>query len=289
MINKIVWTSDGSKDSLDALAYAENLARLFDSEIIGLYVIPDYFEVTVLDEFPSAELDLLADWIKEKESMGSDRLQNIAEELNAKGVNFSTRITQGVPYLKIIETAEELNADLIVMGKGRAEAKNILGATALKVIRRSRIPVLVVKTDEPKTEIKKILIPTDLYNIRSRDLELAMEFSKDMDAELFSLNIVTTGEGKYPPEMIERMRGNAYDKLTQKLDDEGLGKIVEPVVNTSKNAWIGIVNFAQEKNIDIIFMNSYQGGKFRREEFIGSVAERVVQEASCPVITVKPL
>ncbi len=289
MLNKIVWTSDGSKDSLDALTYAENLARLFGSEIVGLYVIPDYFEVSVLDEFPNAELDLLANWIQEKESKGSDRLKNIADELNAKGLRFSTRITQGVPYLKIIETAEELNADLIVMGKGRAEEKNILGATALKVIRRSRIPVLVAKMDEPRTEIKKILIPTDLYNIRSRDLQLALDFSKDMDVELFSLNIVVTGEGKYPPEMIERMRGNAYDKLTQKLDDEGLGKLIEPVVNTSKNAWIGIVNFVKEKNIDLIFMNSYQGGKFRREEFIGSVAERVVQEAPCPVITVKPL
>lgn len=289
MLDKIVWTSDGSKDSIDALAYAESLALLFGSEIVGLYVIPDYFEVPVLDEFPSTELDLLAKWIKEKESKGSDRLQSIADELSAKGLKFTTRITQGVPYLKIIETAEELEADLIVMGKGRAEEKNILGATALKVIRRSRIPVLIAKMDKARTEIKRILVPTDIYNIRSRDLELALEFSKDMDVELYSLNIVVTGEGKYPPEVVERMRGNAYDKLTQRIDDEGLGKLVEPVVNTSPNAWIGIVRFVKEKDIDLIFMNSYQGGKFRREEFIGSVAERVVQEATCPVITVKPL
>ncbi|MEQ9618819.1 MAG: universal stress protein [Deltaproteobacteria bacterium] len=289
MIDKIVWTSDGSRDSLDALNYAVNLARIFGSEIVGLYVIPDYFEVPTLDEFPSTELDLLASWIKEKESKGSDRLKSIAEDLSSRGIKFSTRITQGVPYLKIIETAEELNADLIVMGKGRAEEKNILGATALKVIRRSRIPVLVAKMDKSKAEIKRILIPSDIYNIRSRDLELALDFSKDMGAELFSLNVVVTGEGKYPPEVIERMRGNAYDKLTQTLDDEGLGKLIEPVVTTSKNAWMGIVDFVKEKDVDLIFMNSYQGGKFRREEFIGSVAERVVQEASCPVITVKPL
>jgi len=35
-------------------------------------------------------------------------------------------------------------------------------------------------------------------------------------------------------------------------------------------------------------MNTYGGEEFRREEFIGSVAERVIQEAPCPVITVKP-
>ena len=162
MIKKIVWASDGSKDSVDALAYAENIARPLDSEIIGLYVIPDYFEVKALDEFPSPELDLLADWIKEKESKGSDRLNNIAEELRSKGLRFRTRITQGVPYLKIIETGDEENADLIVLGKGRAEERNILGATALKILRRSRMPVLIVRRDSTQKGIKRILVPTDL-------------------------------------------------------------------------------------------------------------------------------
>ena len=35
-------------------------------------------------------------------------------------------------------------------------------------------------------------------------------------------------------------------------------------------------------------MMTYGGGGFRREEFIGSIAERVVQEAQCPVITIRP-
>lgn len=288
MINKIVWASDGSKDSIEALAFAENLAGIFGSEILGLYVIPDYFEVPVLDEFPTQELDLLADWIKEKESKASDRLKAIAGEMEAKGLRFTTRITQGVPYLRIIETAGEENADLIVMGKGRAEESNILGATSLKVIRRSMIPVLVVKTNGPPKEIKRILVPTDLYDIESRDLRFALDFSHDLDVEIYSLNVVVTGEGKYPPEVVERMRGNAYDKLTQRIEEAKLGENVETVVSTAKNAWIGIVNFAQEKDIDLIVMSTYQGGKFRREEFIGSVAERVVQNAPCPVITVKP-
>ncbi len=262
---------------------------MFDSEILGLYVIPDYFEVPVLDEFPTQELDLLADWIKEKETKASDRLNSIAEQMKVKGIRFSTRITQGVPYLKIIETADEEKADLIVMGKGRAEERNILGATSLKVIRRSAIPVLVTKTDGRREGIKKILVPTDLYDIASRDLRFALDFAKDLDVEIYSLNIVVTGEGKYPPEVVERMRGNAYDKLTQQIEEAELEDRVKTVVSTAKNAWVGIVNFAEEKNIDLIVMSTYQGGKFRREEFIGSVAERVVQEAPCPVITVKPL
>ena len=289
MIKKIVWASDGSKDSVDALTFAENIARPLDSEIIGLYVIPDYFEVKALDEFPTRELDLLADWIKEKESKGSDRLNNISEELKSKGLRFRTRITQGVPYLKIIEAGEEENADLIVLGKGRAEERNILGATALKVLRRSRIPILIARKGTAQKGIKRILVPTDLYNILSRDLQLALGLAKDLDAEIYSLNIVATGEGKYPPKLVELMRGDAYNKLTEQVEEAKLEDWVETAVETARNAWIGIVDYAKRKNIDLITMNTYGGYKFRREDFIGSVAERVVQEAPCPVITVKPV
>jgi nucleotide-binding universal stress UspA family protein len=289
LIKKIVWASDGSKDSVDALTFAESIARPLDSEIIGLYVIPDYFEVKALDEFPTRELDLLAAWIKEKESKGSDRLSIISEELKSKGLRFKTRITQGVPYLKIIETGEEENADLIVLGKGRAEEKVILGATALKVLRRSRIPVLIVRRGGTLSDIKKILVPTDLYNIMSRDLQLALGLAKDLGAEIYSLNIVATGEGKYPPKLVELMRGDAYNKLTEQVEEAKLEDRIETAVETARNAWTGIVNYAKEKNIDLIIMNTYGGYKFRREDFIGSVAERVVQEALCPVITVKPL
>jgi nucleotide-binding universal stress UspA family protein len=289
LIKKIVWASDGSRDSLDALAFAESIARPLDSEIIGLYVIPDYFEVRALDEFPSRELDLLADWIKEKESKGSDRLKNISEELASKGLRFRTRITQGVPYLKIIEAGDEENADLIVLGKGRAEERNLLGATALKVLRRSRIPVLIVRRDSPRNEIKRILVPTDLYNIMSRDLQLALGLARDLKAEIYSLNIVATGEGKYPPKLVELMRGDAYNKLTEQVEEARLEDRVETAVETARNAWIGIINYAREKKIDLIIMNTYGGYKFRREDFIGSVAERVAQESPCPVITVKPV
>lgn len=289
MIKKIVWASDGSKDSIQALSHAESLARMFGAGIVGLYVIPDYFEVNTIDEFQSEELDLLADWIKEKESRGSDRLSSIADEMRGKGLDFTTRIKQGVPYHRIIETAEEENADLIVLGKGKADEKNILGGTALKVLRRSNTPVYIARGEEPLKAVKKILVPTDLYRILSRDLEITLGIAKQVDAEIYSLNIVVTGEGKYPPKLIELARGDAYNKLTEQVEDAKLEDRVETVVETSRNAWTGIVNFARHKNIDLIVMTTYGDYKMRKDDFVGSVSERVVQEAHCPVITVRPL
>lgn len=287
MIHKILWASDNSPDSIDALEYAECIARILNAEIIGLYVIPEYYEVPVMEDFPTEELDMLAKWIKETESKESDRLSGIADEVRAKGIAFSTRISHGPTHTEIIGTAREDNADLIVLGRGRADEKSILGATALKVLRRSHVPVLVAKKQEGAVQIKRLLVPTDLYNIGSGDLRFALDFSGFTEAEIHSLNIVETGGGKYPPEVVERLRGNAYNKLTRQLSDAGAGK-VNAVVKTAKNALLGILEYVREKKIDLIVMNTYGGGEFRREEFIGSVAERVVQEASCAVITVRP-
>lgn len=288
MIKKILWASDGSTDSLDALSYVEDIANRCRAETVGLYVIPDYFEVDMKDQFPEQEYDLIAKWIKETKSRESDRLNDIAKQFESKGFSFKTRISQGVPHLQIIQIAEEENSDLIVLGKGRAQEKLLLGATALKVIRRSPIPVMVARKKPGPIKIENILVPTDLYNIASRDLLFTAGLAEYLDMNITSLNVVEIGNKKYPPEVVERLRGNAYNSLTQKVNEANLGIKVNTVVKTGKNACRGIISYASENDIDIIFMNTYGGGEFRREEFIGSVAERVIQEAPCPVITVKP-
>ena len=288
MIKKILWASDGSPDSLDALDYVRDIAKRCKAETVGLYVIPDYFEVDVKDQFPEQEYDLIAKWIKETESKESDRLKNIAKEFESEGLSFKTRVAQGVPHLQIIQTAEEINSDLIVLGKGRAQEKLLLGATSLKVIRRSPIPVMVARKKDGPIKIENILVPTDLYNIASRDLLFTAGLAEYLDLNITSLNIVEVGNKKYPAEVVERLRGNSYNNLTKKVSEANLGIKINTVVKTGKNAVKGIIDYAVENDIDIIFMNTYGGGEYRREEFIGSVAERVIQEAPCPVISVKP-
>ena len=288
MIKKILWASDGSEDSLDALDYVEVIAERCNSETVGLYVIPDYFEVDMKDQFPEQEYDLIAKWIKETEYKESDRLNQVAKRFDSKGLKFETLITQGVPHLEIIKSAEEHGSDLIVLGKGRAKEKVLLGATALKVIRRSPIPVMVARRKDGPLKIENILVPTDLFNITSKDLMFTAGLAGFLDLNITSLNIVEIGSKKYPPEVVERLRGNSYNDLTKKVAEANLEIKVNTVVKPEKNAFQGIIKYASENDIDLIFMNTYGGGEFRREEFIGSVAERVIQEAPCPVITVKP-
>ena len=64
LIDKILWASDGSKDSTEALKYAELLSKQFKAEIVGLFVIPDYTK-SVLSQFSSEDRDKFSKWIEE--------------------------------------------------------------------------------------------------------------------------------------------------------------------------------------------------------------------------------
>ena len=54
LINKIVWASDGSKDSTETLTCAELLSNKSEAEIVGFIVIPDYTK-SGLSQFSSED------------------------------------------------------------------------------------------------------------------------------------------------------------------------------------------------------------------------------------------
>lgn len=289
MIDKIVWASDGSKDSAEAIKYLELIAGKFGTEIIGSYILPDYYEVEITKDFPATKSDLIAKFIGETESKHTERLNRLARIFREKGIKFRVEIGRGAPHTEILRIANKEKADMIFLGRGRASEKFILGATSLKVLRRSSIPVFTTKVERKASEIKKILVPLDQYHLASNDLRFAAKLSRSFSADIYCLNIVETGEHKFPAAMLK----HKLESISKKIEGNVLAQFrkaenIRTFVQTAKNAWIGINQFVRERDIDLIVMMTYAGDEFRKEEFMGSITERVVQEARCPVITIRP-
>jgi nucleotide-binding universal stress UspA family protein len=289
MINKILWASDGSKDSTEAIKYLELIAGKFGTEIIGSYILPDYYELEMTKDFPATKSDLIAKFIGETESKHTERLNRVARNFRGKGIKFKVEIGRGAPHSEILRIANKEKADMIFLGRGRASEKFILGATSLKVLRRSSIPVLTTKVERKNSEIKKILVPLDQYHLASNDLRFAVKLSKAFGADIYCLNIIEIGEHKFPAAMLKHKLGS----ISKKIEGNILVKFrksdnIKTFVQTAKNAWVGINEFVREKDTDLIIMMTYAGDEFRKEEFMGSITERVVQEAQCPVITMRP-
>lgn len=285
-IARIVWGADGTEDSAQALKIAEALALKFKSRISGVSVIPDYYNVMNL--FPAAEKARFRDWIDlNLITARKEEMEKVKRDLSKKGIGFDYDVIRGIPAKAITNFAAKQDADLIALGRGRSLEKTILGGTALKVLRTSRVPVLTARGGRFRGSFKRIVVPVDLSHGLGKSFDFTLDLAAAFGASVNVTNVVETGYQKYPPELAEQLRGFAYRELketvgTTKLKDE-------LVINTviAPNGWRGIVDFAFEKKADLIVMMTYGGGKFKKE-FIGSVAEKVIQEAHCPVITMAP-
>ncbi|MEQ9618817.1 MAG: universal stress protein [Deltaproteobacteria bacterium] len=285
-IDKIVWGTDGSKDSMHALRLAEILSAKFKSRILGISVIPEYY--TVVNAFPPAEKAKFHDWVEHNLiTRNKESMEKIKRELSRKEIKFDYEIIKGIPSKSITKFAENENADLIVLGRGRLPEQTILGGTALKVLRTSRIPVLTVRDDKLKYTINKILVPIALSHGLSKNFGYAMDLSREFCSMVDILNVVEVGYHHYPLELAELLKGFAHRELQGIVGKSRITDNLDMHTVTAVNGWRGIVDFAIRKKSDLIVMSSYGEGKFKKE-FIGSVSEKVIQESRCPVITMTP-
>lgn len=285
-IDKIVWGDDESKDSIHALKVAEILSKKFKSRILGISVIPEYY--AVVNVFPPAEKAKFHDWIDHNLiARNKENMEKLKRELSKKDIKFDYEIIKGIPSKSITKFAEDENADLIVLGRGRLPERTILGGTALKVLRTSRIPVLTVRHDKLTGSIKKILVPIALSHGLSKNFDYAMELSREFGSGVDILNVVEVGYHHYPPELAEQLKGFAHRELQDTVGKSRITENIDIHTVTAVNGWRGIVDFAIQKKSDLIVMMSYGGGRFKKE-FIGSVSEKVIQESPCPVITMTP-
>jgi nucleotide-binding universal stress UspA family protein len=88
-----------------------------------------------------------------------------------------------------------------------------------------------------------------------------------------------------PPGLIEEFTREAEQRLDAVLNDEDRAHAARTLV-CSGDARSRILNHAAREHVDLIVMGTH-GRKGAAHLFLGSVAERVVREASCPVLTVR--
>ena len=114
-IKKILWASDGSKESLDALRWVEMFASRSGARLIAISVVESSpISGAKVSDSLKDDMSLIDGELITKES---ERLRRIGTMLKQKGIEVETRVAKGVPYQEIIKAARSQGADLIAMGK----------------------------------------------------------------------------------------------------------------------------------------------------------------------------
>lgn len=147
MFKHILVPVDGSATSFKAVDKAVDLAKAFDGKVTVIYVIDPYPFTGVGTDFAYGQ----ATYLSAASAEANDSIRAARERMEAAGVPLeSTVVENHTPWRGIIETANAIEADLIVMGSHgrRGLEKMVLGSVAQRVLQHADQPVLVVRAPE---------------------------------------------------------------------------------------------------------------------------------------------
>lgn len=144
--------------------------------------------------------------------------------------------------------------------------------------------------------MKQVLVPTDFSEPADTALAYGRELAARFGATLHVLHVAeniyvtTLGAETYvnvAPDLQHDLEESARRRLDDLiLDSDGSGPRTKAVVMTSAPPAFAIVDYAKDHDIDVIVMGTHGRTGFSHL-MMGSVAERVVRLASCPVLTVR--
>jgi nucleotide-binding universal stress UspA family protein len=151
---RVLFATDFSQGSEHALETAVSFAKHYGAELLMTHVVTvwDYDPANPEWRFPP----LPSEHVSEIETHGKERLDETGESVSDSGVDVRTLLVRGFdPGLEIARTAEDEDADLIVMSThGRTGVSHlVIGSTAEKVVRYATCPVLTVKQKSPPASL----------------------------------------------------------------------------------------------------------------------------------------
>lgn len=141
--------------------------------------------------------------------------------------------------------------------------------------------------------LKQIVVPTDFSDCSDRALTYGRELAKTFGATLHLLHVVHdpysqpwSAEAFPTPlgDLLEQWQEQARTRLINLLPEPERKNVRFAVVVGSP--FFEIVRYAKEEQADLIVIGTHGRGPIGHM-LLGSVAERVVRKAPCPVLTVR--
>jgi nucleotide-binding universal stress UspA family protein len=147
MYEHILIPTDGSEAAQNAVEQAVDLAEKYDATLHALYVVDvDATNLSLGTEQVDRIRQGRIDEMPEVKAEAEEATGKVADAATARGVPVEEHVSAGSPSRAIRKFVDENDIDLVVMGShGRSGlSRVVLGSVAEKVLRRTRVPVLVV-------------------------------------------------------------------------------------------------------------------------------------------------
>jgi nucleotide-binding universal stress UspA family protein len=280
-IKQILWATDFSDESKEALAYADFFAKTFKAKLTALHVVPD-FAPALYEAWPEVQAEL-AGQIEASKISAKVKLDHMCE---TGGVcPNKVVIAEGSAASVILQTAKKEGADLIVVGRRGISGleQNLIGSVTHRILRGSRVPVLVTKGTTAKPQaLKKILVPTDFSAAEDIERDQAWRLGKVLGASLTFLYVLELFGHDF--RLTDEMFNAVLKKLQARKKREHKAVEVCEDVTKAVHGWEGIIDYADTKGFDLIVMSTTVRRLARL--FLGSTTEKVIAHSRVPVFAI---
>lgn len=298
-IRRILVPTDFSERARQALPHALWLAEEFDAELHVLHALVLHGDDPGRTEGAFPDLDEAHAQLRQ---WAAERMEESVADVDVSRIRVVEAQERGLAAAPtIVEYAEDHEVDLVAMATHgrRGVRRMLLGSVAEEVLRTAGCPVLTVRPDEDGPPGRggppeKILVGVDFSEHSELALASAGRLARHFGAELDVLHVIAE-LGIPDPYFADAAQLRALTKAARDRVPEALAETADRVlgdVEVGTHMEVGtpaatIAEFAEEEGSGLIVLGSH-GRTGMRRIFLGSVAEAVVRQAPCPVLTVKP-
>jgi nucleotide-binding universal stress UspA family protein len=279
---RILLATDLSPRCDRALDRVAALAAQWQSALVVLHVL-EKFEPGTL------EAAQLPSWGRPRDPVSLARKQLLAD-LTAVAASATVLIGEGDPAETILRTAETQQCDLIVIGIARNEllGRLSLGRTVDRLLRRARVPLLVVK-DRPRRPYSHIVVPTDFSDSSRHALEAAARFFPGQKLTVFHAYDAPRSGLVGNPAAYRRdyrtIAARECETFLEKVDKPPTWQPPHVLIEDGPPTFL-LRDYVREIEVDLVVLGTH-GRSAILEIFIGSIAKAIMDEAPCDALLIR--
>lgn len=286
-IRNVLAAADQFPQDDTVLARAAEIAHAHRARLTIVHIIDEAGEY----DLAPVDMNLIQHQVR---LIAQENLEAAVTRLEIDVAGIDIRIEAGSPSLRLIELANEISADLVVMRahQGRSILEKIIGSTTDRVIRESRVPVLVVKRPVMQS-YQRVVVSIDtsddsatvvpfvaaLLPLAGLHLLHVAQIPHQFEAAMLRAGSGQAGITAHRDALIHKAKLSLRD-LSKRLEHRPKRSATRVIAG---NPATSLVRATWNPKVDLIVLGPGNTGRVRRA-LLGSVTRRVLRSAACDVL-----
>jgi len=288
-LSTIVLAIDESEASENARAWAASLAHMHGARLVVTHVPRVPLASSATEPYDSLTAPVAMPDVEPIATIDVDAVVVSLRDAGVRADAVVARPSLGSATEALLEVVGRSAADLLVVGTEPRSglARALFGSTAVDLLREAPCPVLIVPlaADHAAHALSQVLVPTDLSAAAAAAFPIVQRVLRP--AEHSKLVLLTAGIEPLYPLTIDEVTSHTAAQLEELASTLRESGVEVDVVIRDENAVDAIVGEAERRPVDLVVMGTHGRSGLRRLA-LGSTTEQVVQQAPCPILTVRP-